>query len=141
MARHNYQVLKTGYFLAASGSGNIDLDCVDSYNMQVLVEVVYQATAGTTGVSLTLYGGLGNSDPDVTGGLPIKEGGSSVPKYADNGESVSMVTITPSSGSTVTKRTLFFLNDIGIRWPRWVRMAFVNNDASNGVTINLYADI
>jgi len=129
--------------LLPSSSAIVDFDLEHVADAQMLVEVTYPSTSSTTGVSLSLYGGFGTKDPlaDESCGIPKVLGGSSVPVFADNGETVVMTTMTPSSGSSVTKRTSFYLSEIGTKWPRWIRMVFTNADASNTATVKLYADL
>lgn len=129
--------------LLPSSSAIVDFDLEHVADAQMLVEITYSATASTTGVSLSLYGGFGTKDPlaDESCGIPKVLGGSSVPVFADNGETVVMTTMTPSSVSSVTKRTSFYLSEIGTKWPRWIRMVFTNADASNTATVKLYADL
>jgi len=129
--------------LLPSSSAIVDFDLEHVADAQMLVEVTYPSTSSTTGVSLSLYMGFGTKDPlaDESCGLPKVLGGSSVPVFSDSSETVVMQTITPSSATPVTKRTAFYLSDIGTKWPRWIRMVFTNVDASKTATIKLYADL
>lgn len=129
--------------LLPSSSSIVDFDLEHVADAQMLVEVSYPSTSSTTGVSLSLFMGFGTKDPtaDESCGLPKKLGGSSVPVFSDTSETVVMATIPTSSASAVTKRTAFYLSDIGTKWPRWIRMVFTNVDPTRSATIKLYADL
>lgn len=132
--------------LSASASSILDIDMNTAANMQFLVDVTYpDGTDGTTtGTSLDLYQIFGNpadsglpSDP-----LPYKVGGfTSGVKVSDTVEAVTMVTMPTGQGSSTNKKTSFYINDIGLRWPRGVRMVFTNTDPSNPSEIRIYIEM
>lgn len=135
-----YDSSNTSTFTVAGLSTQIvDVDLWGTNNVQFLVEGTYAATASSTGIGIDIYYGFGQGDPLATGATPCVLGGSSVPKFSDNKDSVTTATFTASSGSTQTKRTYFALNDLRIYVPRWIRLKFTNSD-SHTCTIKIYSD-
>lgn len=134
--------------LVAGASGVLDMDLDTVANLQVLISVTYTQTASTTGVSVYLKGGFGGDDTSITQSpLPYAAAvgadatGSSVPVFGDNREVVTMANVPASWGAPVTVRTNFYLSDIGIKLPRWVRLEFVNTDNTNTATIQVKLDM
>jgi hypothetical protein len=121
-------------------SVSVDVDCNDIDAMQCLVEFTFSASA-TAGATLDLYAGFGGADPAATidsgTGVYTVIGGSSVIKFGDNSESVTLT----SFAANTTKRTSFYINEIGVRWPRWIRFKFTNSDALRNHTVTCYGDL
>lgn len=140
MARNSYQKVLTSRSVAASGTLLVDFDLQEIANLQLMVEVTYPSTSATTGMTLNLIYGLGPTDPASTGSIPIVLGGSSVAIFGDTSDSITLETITALSSSPVTKRTVFYLNNILENYPRWLRFSFVNTDPAKAASITIYAD-
>ncbi len=130
------------FTLAATGTKIVDVDLNNQVDAQFLVESVYATTGSTTGYSLEVRYGMGLDDSDATGyQVPcVLNGADAAIKFSDNGDTVSVATVTPSS-SNVTKRTFFSTNDLRERVPRWIRLYFTNLDDSNAATIRIYVDV
>lgn len=121
---------------------DIDMDSIDN-NIQLLTIVNYASSAGTTGVTVDLIAGFGGPDPST---LPTSfpcvssATGATVPVFADNSQSVTMQTVTASQTSSKTYKTSFYLDSINVKWPRWVRLRFINLDATYPASITLLGD-
>lgn len=130
--------------LTAGASSFVDYYLDDVFNMQCLLTVVYPlGTSSSTGVAVRLKGGFGPADPAITQ-TPIPYAanpGASGVVFGDNYESVAMTPVPISYGGALTTKTNFYLDSVGVKWPRWVRMEFINQDASKACTVALRADI
>lgn len=119
---------------------DLDVDLDEAANMQMLVTVtMVDGTSSVTGVDLKLFGGFGGSDPTATNDPIPHKFSSSVPDFADNYESVSMVTMPTSQGVDTTRKTNFCL-DVA-EYPRWVRMRFTNLDSAHSARISIKIDM
>lgn len=137
--------------LTASASAVVDIDLDTAANMQYLVDITYAdgTHASVTGTTLKLYQIFGNAIDSglTTDPLKFKIGGftEGVPPagvlVADNSESVSMTTMPTGQGSSISKKTSFYINEIGIRWPKGVRMVFENSDPSNSAQVRVYLEM
>lgn len=130
-------------FTIAPGSSadiTIDLDGFD--NMQIITDITYDSgTSSTTGVKLDLYGGIGARDAAMTiQQVPSMLGISASALFCDNPESVSMVGFQPSAAVSQSRQTLFYLNEIGNRWTRFIDMRFFNQDPSKSCTVRILGD-
>lgn len=129
----------------------IDFLMEDVKYCKFLSEVTYNATSSTTGVNIDIFSGIGNNLPSGTsfGGFPQALVGTAsssptlneLPQFGDNSASVTMVTVTPSLGSTQTKRTFFYLDYPLIRLGGLVRLRLTNTDPANSASVALFADI
>jgi hypothetical protein len=128
------------FTLVGGASSNVDVDLYGLNNCQFIVEVTYASTSATTGTDLSIFYGIGNSDSTATGQVPCKLGGSSIPKFGDNSDAITLTSFTTSSASSQTKYTYFSLNDLKKVVPRWLRLKFANNDATKSVVIRVYGD-
>lgn len=146
----NFIPVLTGITLGASGGGSatqyLDLNMQDYKFCRFVSEVTYSATSSVTGVTVDLYGGMGTLSVAPTGSFPQVFWGSTIPAqplahFGDNNVSVTMVTVTPSSGSTQTKSTSFYFDFPQIRLPGLVRLKISNTDATNTATFKLFADV
>lgn len=146
----NFVPCLTSVVLTASGTPDaiqyLDLVMEDWKFCRFVAQVAYSATAATTGVTIDLYGGTGVLTGSPSGGFPQLFYGSTIPSqplayFGDNNVSVSMVTVTPNSGTAVTKNTAFYFDFPQIRLPGLVRLKFANQDSTNSATIKLLADV
>lgn len=146
---NNTQNLLT-FTLAPSGTYDVDINVgLETIKFMTWeVDVVYGATAATTGVGLNLYSGNGNADPTVLIGqapyyfaLPVVPGGSSVADYGGNPYPTTMTTTPPNKGTSQTVKTYGFLNGAQTAYGSWVKFRFTNNDATNSATVTFSACI
>lgn len=137
MAKNSFQKILLNHSVAPTGTLVVDLDLLDINNLQFLTTIAYAVTGISPSTTLDLYYGMGEADPSATGSIPTVVGGSSVPIFGDNFDSVTMSTI---GSSDLSKNTVFFLSSILERLPRWIRLKFSNTDSSNTVTVSIYAD-
>lgn len=153
---HNYSELigdnrNNVITLTASASAIIDIDLNTVANLQALLDITYtDGTDGTTtGVTAKIYNIFGNpvdsglpQDP-----LPYKVGGftEGVPPagvlVADNFETIEMATMPTGEGGSVSRKTSFYLNEIGNRWPRGARLRLDNTDPSNPAEVRIYIEM
>lgn len=111
----------------------IDLDLSNKINeLHCLVSVLMiGGSSSTTGVDLRLHSGLGTKDPEAIA-LPYPHvlGGTTYATFGDNYEPVSLLKPDPDQMSTAADptNTTFFLEDVRICWPGWIRFRFENLD-------------
>jgi hypothetical protein len=147
---------KLNLTLAPSATANIDVR-MDDVNPDAHFDVqqTWARTGSPSGIAMNLYPGYGGKDPaeslqdpipQVTSILPAVN--TTIPVFANNFLSVTTVNGFPaivnpivSTNTTQTTNTGFYLNGVLNAWPRWVRFQVINQDASNSVLINLFADI
>lgn len=144
----NFQPVLNAQTIAPSGNWYIDLVMEDYKFFRCLSEVSYAATAGTTGVSIDLFSGMGNPDVTPYGGIPyisratVPAASAGVgPYYGDNSVAVTMVSLTASATSSQFARTFFYLDFPQIRLGGLVRLKFTNNDTANNATLSFYTDV
>ena len=147
---NNLQNLLTSYTLAPGATLNLDVDFstegIKKFGWEF--KRVYQATAGTTGVTLKFFTAPGGPDPlAVVGvapynlGIPAVVGGSSVPVWPNNSTTATLTATSISSGTPVTTTDTGFLADIDHAWNDWVRFQFTNADLTNAAVITFIASI
>lgn len=144
MARNVQTIVPAGGItLAPSTTYDIDIDLgqTEMKDCTFLLMVSYASTSGTTGVTAELHGGFGSGDPLATGSIPKVLGGSLVPVFSDNFDSVSLFTTPTSRTSLTTVKSMFFLNTVDVAWPRWLRIRLRNTDATYSASIGLLANI
>ena len=137
MSRNSFQKILVNRTIAASSTLTVDLDLLDISNIQFLLTVAYAVTGISPSTTVDLYYGLGENDPSATGSIPTVVGGSSVPIFGNNSDSVAMVAIGPGD---LSKNTVFFLSSVLERIPRWLRLKFTNTNGSNASTVSIYVD-
>lgn len=144
MARNVQTIVPAGGIQLAPGATydvDIDLGLTEMKNACFLLMVSYASTSGTTGVTAELHGGFGAADITASGSVPKVLGGSAVPVFSDNFDSVSLFT-TPTSRTTLTTvKSQFFLNTVDVAWPRWLKIRLKNTDATYLASIGLLANI
>lgn len=144
----NFQPVLNAQTIAPSGNWYIDLIMEDYKFFRCLSEVSYAATAGTTGVSIDLFSGMGNPDVTPYGGIPyisratVPAASAGVgPYYGDNSVAVTTVSLTASATSSQLARTFFYLDFPQIRLGGLVRLKFTNNDTANNAVVSFYSDV
>lgn len=112
----------------------IDIDISNKVNeLHFLVSTtMVGGSSSVTGLDLRLHSGLGTKDPVPTAYLPYPYvlGGTTYATFGDNYEPVDLVA--PASDQIVDSEsnTTFFLEDVRVCWPGWIRMRFENLDSA-----------
>lgn len=144
----NFQPVLSAQTIAPSGNWYIDFVMEDYKFFRCLSEVSYAGTAGTTGVSIDLFSGMGTPDITPYGGIPyisratVPAASAGIgPYYGDNSASVTMTSLTASATSSQLTRNFFYLDFPQIRLGGLVRLKFTNNDTANNATLSFYTDV
>lgn len=130
----------TTFTIDSTSSVKLDVDLWAVNNAQFLVEGAFTSSGLTSaGIGITISYGFGGTDSTAFGPVPCVLGGSSVPKFSDNVDTITTATYTLGA-SNQTRRTYFSLNDLRITVPRWIRLSITNNDDSYPCVIKVYID-
>ena len=146
MAGHNfsklvYDAIGTDNFtIAAAGTANIYVDMYDCESAHFIVQSLYTSTASSTGITITTYYGMNQTTSTLNGAVPCTLSAPTGAIIGDNGDSVTVATVTPSS-SNVSTNHYFTTNDLTRINSRWLRIKIVNADAVNSVNIKCYVEI
>lgn len=151
MARNIFATLKydndgtDSFIIDPSDSQVVDIDLRSANNAQFIVQGVYDATDGTTGITVQTFYGIGPADDGVVGfSVPCVLGGVTNPDIymSSNYDSITVSPVfTPSSGVPVTRNIFFTGSELRTALPRWLRIKITNTDAVNAVTIKIVADL
>lgn len=105
-------ITPTDIEVLATQTYNVYLDLLDTFYPQIMIRQTWGATAsGGSGLACTIYPGFA---VDAAGTI----------EYADNGNTISMVSLTP--GTSGTTRTALDLN--AEQYPQHLKLAITNND-------------
>ncbi len=151
MSRNISVTVFSNLTVAAGGSSFVDMYLDDVSNMQILLDITYSG-GSSTGLIVRMKGGFGKEDKTLTTEYPFrlatdgvyqaypdtKTGGANI-TAAHNYEEVDHTII--DQGGAVNRKGNFYLNDIGLKWPRWVRMELINRDQSKSATVTCKADL
>ncbi len=130
MSRNIFVEILEGITISGGGTKAVYLDLSEAENLQLLSQIT---TVGTSGVTLSLYYGFGQSDPTATGSLPTLV--DVAPAGVIFGDTATVVAVETTVG------TVFFLNDVRKTCPRWIKLLYTNTDGSHPATLSLYGDM
>ncbi len=156
-----------GFTMVGGATANVDVRLTDIVDMRVFLNQTWPGgTSATTGLACNLYPGtimvpasaasFGGKDPNENPNDPIpkvisnpaSQNNSSCYSFSTNYAPVTTLSGAnaisnppPSSGSSVSTSTAFFLNQVVNSWPAAVRIQLVNLDSTKSVQVSLLADI
>ena len=140
----------TGIVLAPGASSYVYVNMEDFKYFRAGLEVAYATTSSSTGVSCSIYSGIGPlpaaaNNPGLFAYIttsPASLTDLELPFIGDNStNAVTLVTVTPSSASAQRRRTIFYLDAPIMRLGGIVLFVLVNNDPSVSATVGFYADV
>ena len=142
----NFQNLGTFLVNAASSNLYVSVDRNDLKNFMLLIQQNYGAVGTPTGLTINVYDGYGNADPNATGGIPIVTSTTGFTTAATfTTSSVSYPLSIPTSGQKTVADDISFKTGSGPFYynqvTRWIGLKFTNLDPTNVCTLKLLADI
>ena len=127
--------------IAGNDTYILDLDLRNiRTNVKLQIGKLFAALEPAADITVTVYNGYGNADPNATvGAIPYVEGGSSVPNYNSAGTAKTLTP--PTAGSIVWSDFVISSGQYSDQVPSWQRLVFQNTDTSNPGTVTIQGDM